>query len=152
MRVSNHTKDDCLLTMISCPYAGMGCTTKVKNYISQAQGSAPCTLQPYIPSWLASYLILSRRILEASVLLYKIFPAATNHRWQRSPNLPISLVNSTSLSWNDYFWCVTRSHFFTIYERDPIELQWYWHKSKKRSKTTLLLLVNPETYPTNAWS
>ena len=31
MQVSNHTKDDCPLTIISCPYAGMGCTAKVRN-------------------------------------------------------------------------------------------------------------------------
>ena len=55
-------------------------------------------------------------------------------------NLPISLVNGTSLSRNDYFWCVTRSHFFTIYERDLIEPQLYWHKSKKRSKKRIPLM------------
>ena len=38
-------------------------------------------------------------------------------------SLPINLVNGTSLSRNDYFWRVTRSHFFTIYERDSIELK-----------------------------
>ncbi|XP_027041448.1 E3 ubiquitin-protein ligase RMA1H1-like [Pocillopora damicornis] len=28
MQVSNHTKDECPLTIISCPHEGMGCTTK----------------------------------------------------------------------------------------------------------------------------
>ena len=31
MQVSNHTKDECPLTIISCPYAGMDCTVKVRN-------------------------------------------------------------------------------------------------------------------------
>ena len=31
MQVSNHTKDECPLTIIFCPYAGMGCDTKVRN-------------------------------------------------------------------------------------------------------------------------
>lgn len=31
MQVSNHIKDDCPLTIISCSYAGIGCDTKVRN-------------------------------------------------------------------------------------------------------------------------
>ena len=53
-------------------------------------------LLPYIPSWYASYLIMSRRILEASFLLNKMFPVFRQFLAGKVDK-PISAANSQSL-------------------------------------------------------